>query len=111
VPVNWNKEIDAAQSPREVVGVVNDYLENLAPELVQRIPAMWRPSAIGQPFEVHQWHFRLIEDNDILNGMPGDLRLQDLVVFFMSASRRLRELEGGNRGQGRNTFLGTVPAP
>lgn len=91
--MNWNKELQAAESERNVVALVNDFLRDFAQKDLSGLPPGFVPDQVNGAADIDRWHFKLASEY-CRPQLPWEnvTRFQDLVVFFLSASKRLSEL-------------------
>jgi len=89
--LNWHKELAGVASEKGVIVLVNDYLQNLRPELRDRLPDEM-PYEVRDADDLHALQRRVV---DAFMGNPiyaVDIPMQDLCVFVIRASSRAHEL-------------------
>jgi hypothetical protein len=90
---HWHKELDEATSIARVVDVVNDYVRGIPTETLADIPVRCWPASVDSEDGIHLWH-AVLNAEVAASGLSAiHLRLQDIAVFFLRASKRIYELK------------------
>ena len=89
-PTTWGAKLREAKAELEVVEIVREFVAQLTPDDIARIPAHVRPGRFIDATDVTAYGFDLVrhecEDND------GRRVVQRLARFFSEASIRLSEI-------------------
>jgi hypothetical protein len=100
----WFRQIDDANSAREVVAIVRDYLATWTPKDLAKLPSGCRPGRVKSPGDIEQLHACLVEEYR-QDRLAGDelSALQRLTSFIVRASVRLAQFGGGEGENGSST--------
>ena len=94
--MNWMRAVHEANSLESLLALVNEYLLAFPEAHWSWIPREARPRLVATAAELHDWNRRLSEQLSASQAAPN-IRLQDLAVFFLQASARAIELDGGRK--------------
>ena len=91
--LSWFQQIDAAQSPVDVVAVTRDYLATWTPDELGLLPAQCRPGRVKDVLDIEQLHVNLVEEYG-RNRLSGEAlsSLQRMTSFIVRASVRIAHL-------------------
>jgi len=93
LPVVWLFSLGAAESEREVVTAVRDYLATWQPAELSQLPESCRPPKITSGEDISDFAFKLSHAQLELEFTEEGRRLFDrLMSFFVSASDRVSQL-------------------
>ena len=104
--MNWLAKLAEATTPTGVIDLANECVESIAPETLSSFPEGCRPAAIELEDDIHYWHSKLASEMCVLPPMSVYIKLQELAIFLLRASDRLRELHE----DGDATVLNRRPA-
>ena len=92
--MHWFRQIDDANSAREVVAVTRDYLATWTPKDLAKLPRECRPGRVKSPGDIEQLHACLVEEYR-QNRLAGEelSALQRLTSFVVRASIRLAQFD------------------
>jgi hypothetical protein len=93
--MNWLRTVREANNVETLLAVVNEYLLAYPEAYWSWIPREARPRLVAAASELHEWNRRLSEE--LSASAAPNIRLQDLAVFFLQASARAIELDGGEK--------------
>ena len=101
-PTTWAAKLREANAEPEVVEIVREFVAQLTPDDIARIPPHVRPGRFIDATDVTAYGFDLVrhecEDND------GRRVVQRLARFFSEASIRLSEILVESRSEGDSTY-------
>jgi hypothetical protein len=91
--LSWFQQIDAANSPEQVVAVTRDYLATWTPDELGLMPAQCRPGRVKDAQDIEELHVNLVEEYG-RNRLSGDAlaSLQRMTSFIVRASVRIAQL-------------------
>src|SRR6187549_397945 len=91
--LSWFQQIDAANSPSEVVAVTRDYLATWTPDELGLLPAQCRPGRVKDAQDIENLHVNLVEEYG-RNRLGGEalVSLQRMTSFIVRASVRIAQL-------------------
>ena len=98
----WERRIDTAVSPEEVVELTREYLAAFSPEYLGRLPPECRPVSIKYEDDIEYWAHRLSQHYCGENEEPTDGNLlRDVLDYFLHALIRLAQLHRNLPGPAR----------
>ena len=103
--MNWHKALAATQTEQEVVALAQDYVEALPRWLRCFIPRECIERPIVDPEDLVSWCMWLTNRFADAAITVEDVKVQDLVVFFIRAASRTGELGGGPSVSNTPDFL------
>lgn len=91
MPLSWQDRLDAANDEAGVVGVVRDFLAQLSPQDLSRLPPECRPGKVVDAEDVTSYGLALMRDA-CSSSDPTSAMIHRLVAFVASASVRLAQI-------------------
>lgn len=91
MPLTWQDRIDAANDEAEVVGVVRDFLAQLSPQDISRLPAECRPGKMVDGEDVTSYGFTLMR-RACSSSDPTSVTIHRLVALVSNACVRLAQI-------------------
>jgi hypothetical protein len=96
--MSWNNDLQAAQSPDDIIAAVNEFLFEQDERFWSAVPDAARVDAIDKPDQVHRRHHDLVQQLKAMK--PASVELQELCVLFLRASVRLHQIDIRDRDRG-----------
>jgi hypothetical protein len=101
--LHWFRQIDDANSAREVVAIARDYLATWTPRDLAKLPRECRPGRVKSAGDIEQLHACLVEEYRQSRLAGEELSaLQRLTSFVVRASIRLAQFDG-EKPEGRGS--------
>jgi hypothetical protein len=93
MPLSWQGRIEAANDEAEVVGVVRDFLAQISPRDLARLPAECWPGKMVDGNDVTAYGLTLMRQACSSSDATSDM-VHRLVTFLSSAGVRLAQIAG-----------------
>jgi hypothetical protein len=97
-PVTWQTRLESALEEREVVGVVRDFVAQVTPPELRRLPDECRPGKFFDANDVTSFAFELARHHDHPDPDIAAL-IHKMTAFFSEASIRLSQLLAHSRSK------------
>jgi hypothetical protein len=113
--ISWYRQIDNANTSREVVAVARDYIASWSPQDLAGLPYAVRPGKMRDAVDIENLHALLVDEYRNTRVSGEELRpLQELTSFFVRASMRIAELnesvgEGDSGSPGKGPMSSAAP--
>ncbi|MEO7743502.1 MAG: hypothetical protein ABIR98_11245 [Usitatibacter sp.] len=110
---SWLQQLDASESPSQVVAITRDYLATWSPDEIAQLPMRCRPGRVKDEHDIAQLHVCLVEEYG-RDRLAGDAlsALQRITSFIVRASVRIAQIRTGEKkAPGEDEDRAPPPAP